>query len=207
MAPNAIQAPLYTDHDNLSSPWLNARSAHKSGRVPHYLQRARESSSPVQHVHAAYSVRPRPNFCTKLVVLPVLMASLSGSDAQSGYECPPINLIYSHYHNAIRGELARLSKNANELEQLAVGKLADQLLSLRSQCRFLEKIYKYHSSVEDEVSRCPYITACFPEWSPTGSESCAYPAAANCVLNVHQNGPYSSLIGPPCSNQDFVPPS
>ena len=81
------------------------------------------------------------------------MATLSaGSDAHSGFECPPINLIYSHYHNAIRAELTRLSQNANELEKLSSGKLGDRLAALRTQCRFLEKIYKYHSCVEDEVS-------------------------------------------------------
>lgn len=89
------------------------------------------------------------------------MASLSGSDAQSGFECPPINLIYSHYHNAIRAELARLSKNANELEKVSVGKLSDRLGALRTQCRFLEKIYKYHSSVEDEV-RQPSLSLILP---------------------------------------------
>ena len=82
----------------------------------------------------------------------VVMASLSaGSDANSGFECPPINLIYSHYHNAIRTELTRLSKNANDLENTTTGKLGDRLAALRTQCRFLEKIYKYHSCVEDEV--------------------------------------------------------
>lgn len=82
-----------------------------------------------------------------------VMASLSaGSDAHSGFECPPINIIYSHYHNAIRAELSRLANNVNELEKLTTGKLAERLAALRTQCRFLEKIYKYHSSVEDEVS-------------------------------------------------------
>ena len=82
------------------------------------------------------------------------MGSLSGSEAQSGFEAPPINLIYSHYHNSIRAELDRLSQNANELEEwVSVGKCTDRLLAFRSQCRFLEKIYKYHSSVEDEVGQ------------------------------------------------------
>ena len=98
-------------------------------------------------------IRPVPRL-SKSVGDTEVMASLSaGSDAHSGFECPPINLIYSHYHNAIRAELSRLSQNANELEKVTTAKLAERLAALRTQCRFLEKIYKYHSSVEDEVSR------------------------------------------------------
>lgn len=76
------------------------------------------------------------------------------SDGASRLECPPINLIYSHYHNAIRSELSRLTTNTNELESLPHGRLVGHLQDLKTQFRFLEKIYKYHSSVEDEV-RCP----------------------------------------------------
>ena len=73
------------------------------------------------------------------------------SDGASRLECPPINLIYSHYHNAIRSELSRLTSNTNELESLTQGKLLGHLKDLKTRFRFLEKIYKYHSSVEDEV--------------------------------------------------------
>lgn len=85
-----------------------------------------------------------------------VMGTLSGSDAHSGFECPPINLIYSHYHNAVRAELDRLSENASELEKVSAGKVGDRLIALRTQCRFLEKIYKYHSSVEDEVCKADH---------------------------------------------------
>jgi zinc finger-like protein len=75
------------------------------------------------------------------------------SDGASRLECPPINLIYSHYHNAIRAELSRLSINTSKLESSCAGDLVEYLRELKTQFRFLEKIYKYHSSVEDEVSR------------------------------------------------------
>lgn len=69
---------------------------------------------------------------------------------ESVLRCPPINLIYLHYHNAIRSELDRLSKSVNELER-ADAALGKSLAALKSQYRFLEKVYRYHSSVEDEV--------------------------------------------------------
>ena len=82
-----------------------------------------------------------------------MVDSFAVSDTSSALSCPPINLIYSHYHNAIRSELDRLSKTVNKLEKSSVSKLADRLLALKTQYRFLAKVYKYHSSVEDEVCR------------------------------------------------------
>lgn len=83
------------------------------------------------------------------------MASHISQDARDA--CPPINLICLHYHNAIRAEFGRMAQSAKELEKLPAGKLFEQLATMRTQCRFLEKICTYHSSVEDEVgARIPY---------------------------------------------------
>lgn len=76
----------------------------------------------------------------------------STSDASSGLKCPPINLIYLHYHSSIRAELDRMLKAVTALESEKEENLGDRLTGLKRQCRFLEKVYKYHSSVEDEVS-------------------------------------------------------
>lgn len=80
------------------------------------------------------------------------MSSAPAADISSVLRCPPINLIYLHYHNAIRAELNRLSKSVNELEKSSPTKVTDRLSVLKTQYRFLEKVYKYHSSVEDEVN-------------------------------------------------------
>lgn len=70
---------------------------------------------------------------------------------------PPINFFYTHFHNAIRGELESLAKWVRDLEPAATGPaqqsdvLGAKLQELRERYRFLEQIYKYHSSVEDEV--------------------------------------------------------
>ena len=76
----------------------------------------------------------------------------STSDVSSGVKCPPINLIYLHYHSSIRAELDRMLKAVTALESAAEEELAENLTALKRQCRFLEKVYKYHSNVEDEVA-------------------------------------------------------
>lgn len=67
---------------------------------------------------------------------------------------PPLNFFYSHFHNSIKAELELLVKWVQDLD--APGALSDdqlqpKLLELRERYRFLEQVYKYHSSVEDEV--------------------------------------------------------
>ena len=67
---------------------------------------------------------------------------------------PPVLFLYSHLHNAIRGELDALSSAVLSLDSNggdAEGEAA--LLRLKERYRFLEQVYKYHSAVEDEV-RC-----------------------------------------------------
>ena len=43
-------------------------------------------------------------------------------------------------------------KAVTALESAAEEELAENLTALKRQCRFLEKVYKYHSNVEDEVA-------------------------------------------------------
>lgn len=62
---------------------------------------------------------------------------------------PPIEFFYSHLHDSIRGELATLAADVQRLE--GAEDLGEQLWHLRERYRFLGQVYKYHSSVEDEV--------------------------------------------------------
>lgn len=68
---------------------------------------------------------------------------------------PPINYIYTHLHDSIRAELDTLATAVLHLQQADArgAELCDGLRELRYRWRFLEKVYKYHSSVEDEASR------------------------------------------------------
>jgi hypothetical protein len=65
----------------------------------------------------------------------------------------PLLFFYTHLHDAIRSELDSLSGAVLQLENEKgdVQQIAHQLTRLRSRYRFLEQVYKYHSSVEDEV--------------------------------------------------------
>ena len=65
------------------------------------------------------------------------------------------NLIYLHYHSSIRAELDRMLKAVIALESAQEEHLGEKLTALKRQCRFLEKVYKYHSNVEDEVTFLP----------------------------------------------------
>ncbi len=66
---------------------------------------------------------------------------------------PPLNFFYTHFHNSIRTELESLAGWVVNLEQAEhKGEvLPPKLVELRERYRFLEQVYKYHSSVEDEV--------------------------------------------------------
>ncbi|KAF8062684.1 zinc finger protein BRUTUS-like [Scenedesmus sp. PABB004] len=64
---------------------------------------------------------------------------------------PPINFLYGHLHESIRTELDNLSRWALELEAGSEAELLQRLAHLKERYRFLEQVYKYHSSVEDEV--------------------------------------------------------
>ncbi len=63
----------------------------------------------------------------------------------------PINFLYGHLHNSIRTELDNLSTWALSLEADNEQDLLHRLLHLKERYHFLEQVYKYHSSVEDEV--------------------------------------------------------
>jgi hypothetical protein len=65
----------------------------------------------------------------------------------------PINYIYSHLHDSIRLELDNLGQAVLLLQQAGNGGagLGGDLAALQDRYRFLEQVYKYHSSVEDEV--------------------------------------------------------
>ena len=64
---------------------------------------------------------------------------------------PPINFFYSHFHNSIRNELEILSQCMSELATAPQEDVHTRLTTLKNRYRFLEQVYKYHSSVEDEV--------------------------------------------------------
>jgi zinc finger protein-like protein len=69
----------------------------------------------------------------------------------------PLLFFYTHLHDAIRAELDSLSESVLQLEKLAVREHSPpefngHLTHLRERYRFLEQVYKYHSSVEDEVN-------------------------------------------------------
>ena len=57
---------------------------------------------------------------------------------------PPINWFYKHFHDALRSELDGLAQIVSNLQP-------NSLLALKERYHFLGQVYKYHSSVEDEV--------------------------------------------------------
>ena len=66
----------------------------------------------------------------------------------------PINVLYKHFHDAIRAELILLEAALGRLDAGAhTGTLRQDLQKLKDRYAFLQQIYGYHSSVEDEVSR------------------------------------------------------
>lgn len=64
----------------------------------------------------------------------------------------PIHFLYGHLHNSIRTELDNLSSWVLALEADQEQDLQQRLQHLKERYHFLEQVYKYHSSVEDEVS-------------------------------------------------------
>ncbi len=85
----------------------------------------------------------------------------------SSNEYPPLNFFYSHLHNSIKSELESLARwvwalgqSSAEDEEARLRKL----LELRERYRFLEQVYKYHSSVEDEVRGVPPARAALLPW-------------------------------------------
>jgi zinc finger-like protein len=65
----------------------------------------------------------------------------------------PIHFLYGHLHDSIRTELDNLSNWVLALEADNEQDLQQRLQHLKERYHFLEQVYKYHSSVEDEVSQ------------------------------------------------------
>ena len=64
----------------------------------------------------------------------------------------PINVLYKHFHDAIRAELVSLETALGQLDTATVsGTLSADLLALKDRYGFLQQIYGYHSNVEDEA--------------------------------------------------------
>jgi hypothetical protein len=67
---------------------------------------------------------------------------------------PPINFVYRHLHDALRGELDRITELVHAIEQrLESDDVTKDLHVLRARYHLLVQVNRYHSSVEDEV-RC-----------------------------------------------------
>lgn len=75
---------------------------------------------------------------------------LRGSPASEQYA--PVNFIYRSFHDSIRSELESLLENVLALEPTSPSAdLVAALERLRERYRFLEQVYKCHSTLEDEV--------------------------------------------------------
>ena len=73
---------------------------------------------------------------------------------EEGKTQAPLSFFYIQLHDAIRRELGHLSQSALVLEKAGIGKgkeKEEHVRHLKGRYRFLEQVYKYHSSIEDEV--------------------------------------------------------
>ena len=65
---------------------------------------------------------------------------------------PPINFVYQHLHNALRGELQRLAELVHSIEaRVEAQDVSEDLQTLHDRYHLLVQVNRYHSSVEDEV--------------------------------------------------------
>jgi hypothetical protein len=84
--------------------------------------------------------------------------SSSHADVASGQPFPPINFVYRHLHDALRGELDRLTEIVHSLEECSgPDDVTKNLHLLRERYHLLVQVNRYHSSVEDEVSSACYV--------------------------------------------------
>ena len=97
----------------------------------------------------------------------------------------PISFLYEHFHNAIRAELQSVSALVLALDSSPASSISSRLQDLRERYRFLEQIYKYHSSVEDEVC-CVVLCTCMGQglYAIAGKAQVVYPALEGKVKNV-----------------------
>ena len=79
------------------------------------------------------------------------MAAVCAPSGGEPRPSPPLKFIYSRFHDSIRSELDTLSQSVLALHTGADQGLLDRLLALKERYHFLEQVYNYHSSVEDEV--------------------------------------------------------
>lgn len=100
----------------------------------------------------------------------------------------PIHFLYGHLHDSIRTELDNLSNWVLALEADNEQDLQQRLQHLKERYHFLEQVYKYHSSVEDEVRRGRFqgllFWRCGPadcSWSTLMRHCCCLP-----TLCVHR---------------------
>lgn len=96
---------------------------------------------------------------------------------------PPINFFYSHFHNSIRNELDALSQSVSVLTSAAQEDVHESLSALKNRYRFLEQVYKYHSSVEDEVCTSTALMGIFHSW-PHGFDKAVVPCCSFCTRSL-----------------------
>jgi hypothetical protein len=108
----------------------------------------------------------------------------------------PINFLYGHLHNSIRTELDNLSQWVLSLEADNEEDLQQRLQHLKERYHFLEQVYKYHSSVEDEVIAQSKLSA--PAWRLLVLCSCLKPTYAAMLLLCAGGVPGTGLQGEEC---------
>jgi hypothetical protein len=78
------------------------------------------------------------------------LGDVRGSSGLDQYA--PVNFIYRSFHDSIRSELESLLESVLALEPASPsGDLVGALERLRERYRFLEQVYRCHSTLEDEV--------------------------------------------------------
>ena len=107
----------------------------------------------------------------------------------------PLNFIYSHLHNSIRSELNALNQIVLALEPAtSEHELMGRLVGLKEQYRFLESVYKYHSSVEDEVCGISSVAPLLRVCSMTPTHACQARVAHNTCPSL------ASMAHPGCAS-------
>lgn len=111
-------------------------------------------------------------------------AVVGGAALDAPPSAVPIHFLYGHLHNSIRTELDNLSNWVLALEADNEQDLQQRLAHLKERCHFLEQVYKYHSSVEDEVGL----------WSCDGAAFAAGARPCSTACDVHSRPPLLLLL-------------